>query len=124
MSETPLPVHLGLLPIILHTASLSDIFRSPYRLSPEFSPLPSTVTHEHLKERGLFSLAPPPPGANPAEYYHLMASHRHSYGDLLLQTGAAAASAHLPDYMSPVDSKWHLTNSFPQNYACSLLIWC
>nr|XP_023682700.1 zinc finger protein GLI2 isoform X1 [Paramormyrops kingsleyae]XP_023682701.1 zinc finger protein GLI2 isoform X1 [Paramormyrops kingsleyae]XP_023682702.1 zinc finger protein GLI2 isoform X1 [Paramormyrops kingsleyae] len=64
---------------------------------------PADVTHEHLKERGLFSLAPPPPGANPAEYYHLMASHRHSYGDLLLQTGAAAASAHLPDYMSPVD---------------------
>ncbi|XP_036401764.1 zinc finger protein GLI2a [Megalops cyprinoides] len=64
---------------------------------------PADVTHEHLKERSLFSLAPPPPGANSAEYYHLMASHRNPYGDLLMQTGAAAAAAHLPDYISPVD---------------------
>ncbi|XP_062861660.1 zinc finger protein GLI2a [Trichomycterus rosablanca] len=69
---------------------------------------PSDVTHEHLKERGLFSLPPPPHGANPADYYHLMANHRSPYGDLLMQTGAAAAAAaaaaaHLPDYMSPVD---------------------
>ncbi|XP_066543709.1 zinc finger protein GLI2a [Amia ocellicauda] len=63
---------------------------------------PAEVTHEHLKERGLFSLPPPPPGANPAEYYHLMASHRNPYGDLLMQTGATAA-AHLPDYINPVD---------------------
>lgn len=61
------------------------------------------MTHEHLKERSLFGLPPPPPGANPSEYYHLITSHRSSYGDLLMQTGAAAA--HLPDYMSPVDSK-------------------
>ncbi|XP_007227973.3 zinc finger protein GLI2a [Astyanax mexicanus] len=67
---------------------------------------PADVTHEHLKERGLFGLPPPPPGTNPAEYYHLMASHRNPYGELLMQTGAAAAAAaaaHLPDYMSPVD---------------------
>uniref|UniRef100_A0A3P8XTF9 C2H2-type domain-containing protein n=1 Tax=Esox lucius TaxID=8010 RepID=A0A3P8XTF9_ESOLU len=62
---------------------------------------PADVTHEHLKERGLFSLPPPPPGANPTEYYHLMASGRSTYGDLLMQSGAAAA--HLPDYISPVD---------------------
>ncbi|KAJ8388383.1 hypothetical protein AAFF_G00134090 [Aldrovandia affinis] len=62
---------------------------------------PAEVTHEHLKERGLFGLPPPPPGANSTEYYHLMASHRNPYGDLLMQTGAAAA--HLPDYLSPVD---------------------
>ncbi|KAK6485281.1 zinc finger protein GLI2a isoform X1 [Huso huso] len=67
---------------------------------------PAEVTHEHLKERGLFSL-PLPPGATPAEYYHqmaLMASHRSPYGDLLMQSGAAAAmAAHLPDYINPVD---------------------
>ncbi|XP_056321625.1 zinc finger protein GLI2a [Danio aesculapii] len=62
---------------------------------------PAELTHEHLKERSLFGLPPPPPGANPSEYYHLIASHRSPYGDLLMQTGAAAA--HLPDYMSPVD---------------------
>ncbi|XP_016142155.1 zinc finger protein GLI2-like isoform X2 [Sinocyclocheilus grahami] len=62
---------------------------------------PPDVTHEHLKERSLFGLPPPPPGANPSEYYHLITSHRSPYGDLLMQTGAAAA--HLPDYMSPVD---------------------
>ncbi|XP_058888569.1 zinc finger protein GLI2-like [Acipenser ruthenus] len=68
---------------------------------------PAEVTHEHLKERALFSLPPPPPGATPAEYYHqmaLMASHRSPYGDLLMQSGAAAAmAAHLPDYINPVD---------------------
>ncbi|XP_064182806.1 zinc finger protein GLI2a [Anguilla rostrata] len=65
---------------------------------------PADLTHEHLKERGLFGLPPPPPGSNSAEYYHLMTSHRNPYGDLLMQTGAAAAAAaHLPDYISPVD---------------------
>ncbi|MCJ8732484.1 hypothetical protein PDJAM_G00211860 [Pangasius djambal] len=65
---------------------------------------PADVTHEQLKERGLFGL-PPPPGTNPADYYHLMANHRSPYGELLMQTGAAAAAAtvHLPDYISPVD---------------------
>ncbi|MEQ2273123.1 Zinc finger protein gli2, partial [Xenotaenia resolanae] len=66
-------------------------------------------THEHLKERALFSFPPPPPGANPSEYYHLMASAslRSPYGDLLVHNGAAAAAAaaavHLPDYVTPVD---------------------
>lgn len=68
-----------------------------------------TVTHEHLKEHGLFSLPPPPPGANPTDYYHLMASGRSTYGDLIMQTGAAAAAAaaaaHLPDYISPMDGE-------------------
>ncbi|KYO18202.1 zinc finger protein GLI2 [Alligator mississippiensis] len=67
---------------------------------------PADVAHEHLKERGLFGLPPPPPGANPAEYYHqmtLMASHPNPYGDLLMQSGAAAGAAHLHDYLSPVD---------------------
>lgn len=66
-----------------------------------FSSVSAAVTHEHLKERALFSLPPPPPGANPAEYY-LMASQRSPYGDLLMQSGAAA---HLPDYISPVDGE-------------------
>ncbi|XP_028835950.1 zinc finger protein GLI2-like [Denticeps clupeoides] len=64
---------------------------------------PADVAHEHLKERGLFGLPPPPPGANPAEYYHLMASHRNPYGELLMQGAGAAAATHLPDYISPVD---------------------
>ncbi|KAL2081008.1 hypothetical protein ACEWY4_022861 [Coilia grayii] len=74
---------------------------------------PADVTHEHLKERGLFGLPPAPPGTSAAEYYHFMASsHRSPYGELLMQTGAtaaaaaaAAAAAHLPEYMSPVDSE-------------------
>ncbi|XP_029108365.1 zinc finger protein GLI2-like [Scleropages formosus] len=76
--------------------------------SPTFSMIsaarglsPAHVSHEQLKERGLFNLPPAPPGSNPSEYYHLMASHRSHYGDLLLQTGAA--TTHLPDYISPVD---------------------
>ncbi|XP_034160567.1 zinc finger protein GLI2a isoform X2 [Pangasianodon hypophthalmus] len=79
---------------------ISDI--SLIRLSPHAA---ATVTHEQLKERGLFGLPPPPPGTNPADYYHLMANHRSPYGELLMQTGAAAAAAtvHLPDYISPVD---------------------
>ena len=66
------------------------------------------VAHEHLKERGLFGLPPPPPGANPADYYHqmtLMASHPNPYGDLLMQSGGAASATHLHDYLSPVDGK-------------------
>ncbi|KAF4796970.1 zinc finger protein [Turdus rufiventris] len=67
---------------------------------------PADVAHEHLKERGLFGLPPPPPGANPADYYHqmtLMAGHPNPYGDLLMQSGGAASTAHLHDYLSPVD---------------------
>ncbi|KAA0707390.1 Zinc finger protein GLI2 [Triplophysa tibetana] len=61
---------------------------------------PADVTHEHLKDRGLFGLPPPPPGATPAEYYHLMTGHRNPYGELLMQ---GAAAAHLPEYFTPVD---------------------
>ncbi|XP_064419984.1 zinc finger protein GLI2a [Latimeria chalumnae] len=67
---------------------------------------PAEVAHEHLKERGLFGLPPPPPGANPAEYYHqmtLMAGHRTPYGDLLMQSSGAGGTAHLPDYLNPID---------------------
>ncbi|KAH0621289.1 hypothetical protein JD844_022422 [Phrynosoma platyrhinos] len=67
---------------------------------------PADVAHEHLKERSLFGLAPPPPGANPTDYYHqmtLMTSHPNPYGDLLMQTGGAASATHLHDYLSPVD---------------------
>ncbi|XP_046886846.1 zinc finger protein GLI2-like [Hypomesus transpacificus] len=65
---------------------------------------PADLAHEHLKERGLFGLPPPPPGANPADYYHLMAAHRNPYGELLMQgAGAVAAAAQLPDYITPVD---------------------
>uniref|UniRef100_A0A8C2Q627 C2H2-type domain-containing protein n=1 Tax=Cyprinus carpio TaxID=7962 RepID=A0A8C2Q627_CYPCA len=61
---------------------------------------PADVAHEHLKERGLFGLPPPPPGATPADYYHLMAGHRNPYGELLMQ---GAGAAHLPEYFTPVD---------------------
>ncbi|CAK6980698.1 zinc finger protein GLI2-like [Scomber scombrus] len=64
---------------------------------------PADLAHEHLKERGLFGLPPPPPGASPAEYYHLMASHRSPYGELLMQGAGAAAGAHLSDYITPID---------------------
>uniref|UniRef100_A0A665TCG0 GLI family zinc finger 2b n=1 Tax=Echeneis naucrates TaxID=173247 RepID=A0A665TCG0_ECHNA len=65
---------------------------------------PADLAHEHLKDRGLFGLPPPPAGASPAEYYHLMASHRSPYGELLMQgAGAAAAGAHLSDYITPID---------------------
>uniref|UniRef100_A0A4W4E4K1 C2H2-type domain-containing protein n=1 Tax=Electrophorus electricus TaxID=8005 RepID=A0A4W4E4K1_ELEEL len=66
---------------------------------------PADLTHEHLKERGLFGLAPPLPGAGSADYYHLMTSHRSPYGELLVQGAgsAAAAAVHLPDYINPMD---------------------
>ncbi|XP_060923312.1 zinc finger protein GLI2-like [Limanda limanda] len=65
---------------------------------------PADLAHEHLKERGLFGLPPPPPpGAGPAEFYHLMASHRSPYGELLMQGAGGAAGAHLSDYITPLD---------------------
>ncbi|XP_072235279.1 zinc finger protein GLI2-like [Leuresthes tenuis] len=66
---------------------------------------PADLAHEHLKERGLFGLPPPPPppGASPAEYYHLMASHRSPYSELLMQGAGAPSGAHLSDYISPID---------------------
>ncbi|KAM7375549.1 hypothetical protein PAMA_014587 [Pampus argenteus] len=63
---------------------------------------PADLAHEHLKDRGLFGL-PPPPGASPAEYYHLMASHRSPYSELLMQGAGATAGAHLTDYITPID---------------------
>ncbi|KAL4618039.1 zinc finger protein GLI2-like [Arapaima gigas] len=80
----------------VHSSPTLSMISAARGLSPA-----DAVSHEQLKERGLFSLPPVPPGANPAEYYHLMASHRSHYGDLLLQTGAT--TTHLPDYVSPVD---------------------
>lgn len=67
---------------------------------------PAEVAHEHLKERGIFGIAPPPPGVNPADYYHqmtLLASHPSPYGELLLQGGAVGAGGHLHDYLTPMD---------------------
>ncbi|XP_072114799.1 zinc finger protein GLI2a isoform X1 [Mobula birostris] len=67
---------------------------------------PADVPHEHLKDRGLFGLPPPPPGANPAEYYHqmtLMATHRSPYGDILMQTSGTGGPTHITDYINPVD---------------------
>ncbi|XP_069838534.1 zinc finger protein GLI2 [Dendropsophus ebraccatus] len=67
---------------------------------------PAEAAHEHLKERGIFGLAPPPPGVNPADYYHqmtLLAGHPSPYGELLLQSGAAGSAGHLHDYLTPMD---------------------
>ncbi|KAM4025889.1 zinc finger protein GLI2 isoform 1-T2 [Anomaloglossus baeobatrachus] len=66
---------------------------------------PAEVAHEHLKERGIFGIAPPPPGVTPADYYHqmaLLAGHPSPYGELLLQSGAAGAG-HLHDYLTPME---------------------
>uniref|UniRef100_A0AAQ5ZZA7 C2H2-type domain-containing protein n=1 Tax=Amphiprion ocellaris TaxID=80972 RepID=A0AAQ5ZZA7_AMPOC len=63
---------------------------------------PVELAQDQLKDRGLFGL-PPPPGAGPAEYYHLMASHRSPYGELLMQGGGASTGAHLSDYITPID---------------------
>lgn len=93
--------------------NFADILRSG-NILPLFSPLPPphpvpcAVAHEHLKERSLFGLPHPPPGASPADYYHqmaFMASHPNPYGDLLMQSGAAAGATHLHDYLSPVDGE-------------------
>uniref|UniRef100_H0Y1B1 GLI family zinc finger 2 n=1 Tax=Otolemur garnettii TaxID=30611 RepID=H0Y1B1_OTOGA len=65
---------------------------------------PADVAQEHLKDRGLFGL--PAPGTNPSDYYHqmtLMAGHPAPYGDLLMQSGGAASTPHLHDYLNPVD---------------------
>lgn len=67
---------------------------------------PAEAAHEHLKERGIFGIAPPPPGVNPADYYHqmtLLAGHPSPYGELFLQTGAAGSAGHLHDYLTPMD---------------------
>ncbi|KAM9835988.1 zinc finger protein GLI2-like [Aulostomus maculatus] len=64
---------------------------------------PAELAHEHLKDRGLFGLPPPPPGASPSEYYHLMASHRSPYGELLMQGAGTTAGAHLSEYITPID---------------------
>ncbi|CAG00860.1 unnamed protein product, partial [Tetraodon nigroviridis] len=61
---------------------------------------PAELAQEHLKERGLCG-APPPP---PADFYHLMSSHRSPYGDLLMHGGGASAGAHLSDYITPIDA--------------------
>ncbi|KAE8581676.1 hypothetical protein XENTR_v10024892 [Xenopus tropicalis] len=67
---------------------------------------PAEVAHEHLKERGIFGLAPP--GTAPTEYCHqmaILASHASPYGELLVQSAAAAAgnTAHLHEYLTPMD---------------------
>ncbi|KAM8904586.1 LOW QUALITY PROTEIN: zinc finger protein GLI2-like [Spinachia spinachia] len=69
----------------------------PHALHAMHSALPS-VAHEHLKERGVFGLPPPPPRASPSEYYRLMAGQRSPYGELLAQGGGAN------DYMAPLDA--------------------
>lgn len=99
--NSPLVIHLFL------TSSLPPPFLSLAPSLPNNPPpsLSDTVAHEHLKDRGLFGLPPPPPGANPAEYYHLMTSHRSPYGELLMQGAGATAGAHLSDYITPIEGE-------------------
>ncbi|XP_068165915.1 zinc finger protein GLI2-like [Antennarius striatus] len=64
---------------------------------------PADLAHEHLKDRALFGLPPPPPGTSPAEYYHLMANQRSPYSELLIQGSGATLGSHLSDYITPID---------------------
>ncbi|CAB1459194.1 unnamed protein product [Pleuronectes platessa] len=59
------------------------------------------------------SAAPPPRpltpfkqilSVSPAEYYHLMASHRSPYSELLMQGAGGAGGVHLSDYINPLDA--------------------
>lgn len=93
-----------------HSGNILALLFLSLSLPPSLPPsrFACVVAHEHLKERGLFGLPPPPPGANPADYYHqmtLMATHPSPYGDLLMQSGGAASAMHLHDYLSPVDGE-------------------
>ncbi|XP_028989745.1 zinc finger protein GLI2-like isoform X2 [Betta splendens] len=64
---------------------------------------PTDLSHEHLKDHGLFGLPPPHPGATPAEYYHLRTSHRSPFSELFMQGAGATTGAHLSEYFSPID---------------------
>lgn len=101
--NSPVASLSSLFPSVVHSF-LTSLPLSPLTLTLPPLPLSSTVAHEHLKDRGLFGL-PPPPGASPAEYYHLMASHRSPYGELLMQGAGATAGAHLSDYITPIDGE-------------------
>ncbi|XP_060117618.1 zinc finger protein GLI2 isoform X3 [Heteronotia binoei] len=102
-------------------SDLSLIRLSPHSVGPAESPFnpPHPYMNPHMEHylrsmhssptlsmistaRGLS----PADRANPADYYHqmtLMASHPNPYGDLLVQSGGAASTTHLHDYLSPVD---------------------
>ncbi|XP_073771966.1 zinc finger protein GLI2b isoform X1 [Danio rerio] len=101
--EAFLPPHSYVSPHVEHYLRSAHSSPTLSMISAARGLSPAEVAHEHLKERGLFGL-PPPPGASPADYYHLMAGHRNPYGELLMQgAGAAAAAAHLPEYFTSVD---------------------
>ncbi|XP_048028718.1 zinc finger protein GLI2b [Megalobrama amblycephala] len=102
--ESFLPPHSYVSPHVEHYLRSAHSSPTLSMISAARGLSPADVAHEHLKERGLFGLPPPPPGATPADYYHLMTGHRNPYGELLMQgAGAAAAAAHLPEYFTPVD---------------------
>uniref|UniRef100_A0A8C0GPW8 GLI family zinc finger 2 n=1 Tax=Chelonoidis abingdonii TaxID=106734 RepID=A0A8C0GPW8_CHEAB len=65
----------------------------------------------------------PADGANPADYYHqmtLMASHPNPYGDLLMQSGGAASTAHLHDYLMSRFSSPRVTPRLSRKRALSI----
>ncbi|XP_067287687.1 zinc finger protein GLI2b [Pseudorasbora parva] len=100
--ESFLPPHSYVSPHVEHYLRSAHSSPTLSMISAARGLSPADVAHEHLKERGLFGLPPPPPGATAADYYHLMTGHRNPYGELLMQ-GAGAAAAHLPEYFTPVD---------------------
>ncbi|XP_068102251.1 zinc finger protein GLI2 [Hyperolius riggenbachi] len=126
ISGSPVISDISLIRLSPHAVGASDFSHAHHYVSPHMehylrsvhgSPTlsmisaarglsPAEVAHEHLKERGVFGIAPPPPGVSPADYYHqmtLLASHPSPYGELLLQGGAMGAASHLHDYLTPMD---------------------
>ncbi|XP_039530154.1 zinc finger protein GLI2b isoform X1 [Pimephales promelas] len=98
--ESFLPPHSYVSPHMEHYLRSAHASPTLSMISAARGLSPADVAHEHLKDRGLFGLPPPPPGATPADYYHLMTAHRNPYGELLMQ---GAGAAHLPEYFTPVD---------------------
>ncbi|KAM8871901.1 zinc finger protein GLI2-like [Synchiropus picturatus] len=89
------PPHLEQYLRSLHTSPSLSMISACRGLNPAHLP------HDHLKERCLFRLPPPP--STPAEYFQLMASHPSAYSEMIIQGGGAAAGPHLSEYINPID---------------------
>ncbi|KAG8125208.1 hypothetical protein E2320_020428 [Naja naja] len=111
LSGSPVISDISLIRLSPHPAGPADLpFSHPHPyMNPHvehyFRSMHSSPTLSMISAaRGLS----PADGASPADYYHqmtFMASHPNPYGDLLMQSGAAAGATHLHDYLSPVDGE-------------------